>query len=44
MLDHIHAMDRQIDTLKNALNDAGIKYTESPISKLDDCEIGDGDQ
>jgi serine O-acetyltransferase len=42
MLDHIHAMDKQIETLQKALNDAGIKYTESPISTLDDCEIEDG--
>ncbi len=42
MLDHIHAMDRQIETLQKALNDAGIKYPESPISKLDGCEIEDG--
>jgi len=42
MLDHIHAMDRQIETMQKALNDAGIKYTESPISKLDGCEIEDG--
>ncbi|MFI3186359.1 MAG: serine O-acetyltransferase [Methylococcaceae bacterium] len=41
MLDHIHAMDRQIETLQNALNDAGIKCTESLISKLDGCEIED---
>ncbi len=48
MLDHIHSMDKQIETLKIALSDAGIKYAESPISKLDGCEldgceIGDGD-
>jgi len=42
MLDHIHDMDRQIETLQKALNEAGIKYTESPISKLDGCEIEDG--
>jgi serine O-acetyltransferase len=42
MLDHIHAMDRQIETLQKALNDAGIQYTEAPISKLDGCEIEDG--
>ncbi len=42
MLDHIHEMDKQIETLQKALNDAGIKYTESPISKLNGCEIEDG--
>ncbi len=42
MLDHIHEMDRQIETLKKALNDAGIQCAETPISKLDRCEIEDG--
>lgn len=42
MLDHIHVMDRQIETLQKALNEAGIKYPELPISTLDDCEIEDG--
>lgn len=42
MLDHIHAMDRQIETMQKALSDAGIKYPESPIPKLDGCEIEDG--
>jgi serine O-acetyltransferase len=42
MLDHIHEMDGQIETLKNALHDAGIQYPESSISKLHGCEIDDG--
>ncbi len=42
MLDHIQAMDKQLETMKKALNDSGIQYTESPISKLDGCEIEDG--
>jgi serine O-acetyltransferase len=42
MLDHIQAMDKQLETMKKALNDSGIQYTESPISTLDGCEIEDG--
>ena len=41
MLDHIQAMDKQLETMQKALNDAGIKYTESPLTKLDDCTIED---
>jgi serine O-acetyltransferase len=37
-------MDKQIETMQKALNDAGIKYVEFPISKLDGCEIEDGYQ
>ena len=42
MLDHIQAMDKRLETMKKALNDAGINYVESPISNLDGCEIEDG--
>jgi serine O-acetyltransferase len=42
MLDHIQAMDKQLENMQKALNDAGIKYTEAPISKLDGCTIEDG--
>lgn len=41
MLDHIHAMDKQIEIMKTALNDAGINYPEPPMPKLDGCEIED---
>ncbi|MFA6162420.1 MAG: serine O-acetyltransferase [Methylobacter sp.] len=41
MLDHIQAMDKQLETMQKALNDAGIKYTESPLTKLDGCTIED---
>lgn len=39
MLDHIHLMDVQLDTMKKALNDAGIDCKEQDIPKLNDCEI-----
>ena len=41
MLDHIHLLDKQIETMQKALNDAGINCTETPITTLDGCEIAD---
>ncbi|MCL7421028.1 MAG: serine O-acetyltransferase [Methylobacter sp.] len=42
MLDHIHVLDEQIETMKKALNDAGITYSETPMPDLEGCEIEDG--
>ncbi|EIC30893.1 serine O-acetyltransferase [Methylomicrobium album] len=43
MLDHIHAMDQQLETMKKALDEAGIHYPEPPpIPRLEGCEIEDG--
>jgi len=39
MLDHIHLMDKQIETMKQALNEAGIECKGLDIPELDDCEI-----
>ena len=41
MLDHIHLLDKQIETMQKALNDAGINCKETPISTLDGYEIAD---
>ncbi|MGR8997513.1 MAG: serine O-acetyltransferase [Gammaproteobacteria bacterium] len=41
MLDHISSLDKQIETMQKALNDAGITCIETPISTLDGCEIAD---
>ncbi|MGR9086319.1 MAG: serine O-acetyltransferase, partial [Gammaproteobacteria bacterium] len=41
MLDHIHALDKQLENMKQSLNAAGIQYPEPPIPKLDGCEIED---
>jgi serine O-acetyltransferase len=41
MLDHIHLLDKQIEIMQKALNDAGINCKETPISTLDGCEIAD---
>jgi len=39
MLDHIHAMDKQLEEMKKVLNDSGIEYKEQVIPSLEDCEI-----
>jgi serine O-acetyltransferase len=39
MLDHIQLMDRQLDSMKKTLNDAGIDYKEQTLPKLNNCEI-----
>ncbi|MGR8981652.1 MAG: serine O-acetyltransferase [Gammaproteobacteria bacterium] len=41
MLDHIHALDKQIEVMTKALHEAGIKFAEPPVPKLDGCEIED---
>jgi serine O-acetyltransferase len=41
MLDHINALDKQIETMQKALNDAGIKCSETPLGTLNGCEIAD---
>lgn len=41
MLDHIHLMDKQLETMKQVLNEAGIQCPEQPIPELDGCEIED---
>lgn len=39
MLDHLHAMDRQLNNMKKVLNDAGIEYSDKDMPSLDNCEI-----
>jgi len=41
MLDHIHAMDKQLECMKKVLNESGIEYKEQNMPSLDDCEIKD---
>ena len=41
MLDHIHLLDKQINIMQKALNEAGINCTETLMSTLDGCEITD---
>lgn len=46
MLDHIHIMDRQLESVKAVLREKGIDLKDSPMPELDHCEIecGDDDQ
>jgi len=39
MLDHIHAMDKQLGKMNKVLHDSGIEYKEQQMPSLDDCEI-----
>ncbi|MGR9117089.1 MAG: serine O-acetyltransferase [Gammaproteobacteria bacterium] len=38
MLDHIHLLDEQIETMKKALKEAGVKCPEQPMPEMDDYE------
>jgi len=39
MLDHIHAMDKQLGNMHKVLSESGIDYSEQKMPTLDDCEI-----
>lgn len=41
MLDHIHQMDKQLETMQQVLNKAGLECDASVMPNLDDCEIKD---
>jgi serine O-acetyltransferase len=41
MLDHIHQMDKQLETMRQKLTAAGIQCSDNHISQLDDCQIKD---
>ena len=43
MLDHIHLMDEQLETMKQVIKNSGIELQEAPIPELTDCEIETGD-
>lgn len=42
MLDHIQDLDKQIETMQKAMQEAGISCTHTPMSPLDGCQIEDG--
>ncbi len=42
MLDHIHSLDQQIETMQKALNESGINCAKTPMCSLEDCQIEDG--
>lgn len=39
MVDHIHLMDKKLNTMKEVLKNNGIDYQDESIPSLDDCEI-----
>lgn len=39
MLDHIHAMDKQLENMHKVLSESGIDYNEQKMPSLDNCEI-----
>lgn len=41
MLDHIHAMDKQLEEMKQVLSKAGYQCAERKMPELDHCEIKD---
>jgi serine O-acetyltransferase len=43
MLDHIQQMDKQVECLKRALQEAGIECKSQVLPELDDCEIDGGE-
>lgn len=43
MLDHIQVMDKQLETMRQKLTQAGIECSEPVITQLDDCQIKDKD-
>lgn len=44
MLDHIHIMDKQLESIKVVLQSKGMDISELPIPELSDCEIETGDE
>lgn len=43
MLDHIQVMDKQLETMRQKLTQAGMECCEPEITQLDDCQIKDKD-
>lgn len=44
MLEHIQALDRQVEELRVALHQAGVELPEIPLPPLDACELRDSDK
>lgn len=42
MLDHIQDLDKQIEAMQKAMNEAGINCENTPIGSLEGCQIADG--
>lgn len=41
MLDHINTLDKQVEAMQKAMDEAGISCQKTPLCTLDDCEIND---
>jgi len=41
MLDHIQQMDKQLETMRQKLNEAGIECCDQAIAQIDNCQITD---
>jgi serine O-acetyltransferase len=44
MLDHIQALDQQIESLKRALKQQGLEVSEQPLPELEHCGLQQGDE
>lgn len=44
MLDHIHVMDKQLESIKAVLKESGVDVKETPIPELTDCQLGTGEE
>lgn len=44
MIGHISALDKQLETMQKAMNEAGISIKNPPLCALDGCEIKDGER
>jgi serine O-acetyltransferase len=42
MLDHIHTLDEHIETLQQAIHQAGIQCPKTPLCPLEGCELNGG--
>jgi serine O-acetyltransferase len=42
MLDHIQALDQQLEAMRKAINAAGIQCCSTPMTSLENCQIADG--
>lgn len=43
MLDHIHAMDQQLESIKVVLKESGVDIKATPIPELTDCQLKSGE-
>jgi len=44
MLDHIHVMDKQLESIEEVLKESGVDVKETPIPELTDYQLEIGDE